>query len=77
MMTARRTPAACHVPRAAAPTRTVIAAAQLAADPLLPLMTPPEGSDEHGAGGSANAHPPVPATVPGRSRQIQATPAGS
>jgi hypothetical protein len=55
----------------------MIAIARRAADLLLPLMTPPEGSGEHAAGGSADRHPPVPATAPGRSRQRQAAPARS
>jgi hypothetical protein len=50
----------------------MIAAAPRAADPLLPLMTPPAGSGEHAAGGSAGPHPPAPATAAGRSRQRQA-----
>jgi hypothetical protein len=73
MMTARRAPAACR--SRAGLTRTLITAAQRAAD-LLPLMTQPEGSGERAAGGSADLHPPVPASAPGRSRQRQAAPAG-
>jgi len=74
MMTARH---ACHDHSPPARTRTMIAIARRAADLLLPLITPPKGSGEHAAGGSADRHPPVPATAPGRSRQRQAAPAGS
>jgi hypothetical protein len=76
MMTARRALAACRSPSLAAAPRTLIAAAQRAAD-LLPLMARPEGSGEGAAVGSADLHPPVPASAPGRSRQRQACRVGS